>query len=138
MCLVRLSNYLKKKYNKKRIGWKVFTKVRNRKKLNGFIYNRQNSIYRTNAWLNEKDFRDEECKSIITIGTYPTNYEVGWHIFLTKTAALKYIKDRRIRLDESLIIKKVRFRKPCAYGYQKYRSLKCVVAKEMLIEEDNQ
>lgn len=131
MCLSRKSNKLKEKYSKKRIGWKVFIHKENRKHLAGFVYNRRSS-YTINKWLNEKKFR-ELHNNYDVIGYARVTYETGWHIFLTKGDAITYVKKSFMKDNKTVVVKKVKFRRPCAYGYQ--NTLKVVVAKEMLIEE---
>lgn len=124
MCLSFLSDKVKQKYKKKKFGWKIF-KIGPNKELKNYIYNNKMKLLE-NRWLKEETFRQSKFRKTNFISTDCESYEMGFHIFLTKKDAMLY--------NIGYSIKRVKFRKPVAYGLQG-GSLKVVVAKEMLIQK---
>ena len=131
MCLDRLAashilNLFKLK-RKDREGYKVFEISKNGQ-LYGEVFG-DGKRRPVGKWLHEKDFRDEEDKSETVIHhAEHSSYPMGWHIFETKQAAIEW-EDRSFSLM-GCVIRKVRYRKVCAVGYQRGR---VIIAKEMYI-----
>jgi len=131
MCLGYISKEVERRFGDKRFGWKVFKKDGNNK-LHPPLMSVVKNYLPYNKWIHEKDFKplgsikplgSKRAKKYIT--TYDFKYEVGWHICLTREDARKW------KGDNNLVIRKVKFRNPTAFGRQD--GLSIVVTKEMLI-----
>lgn len=127
MCLSNLSNLIKNTYKNQKFGWKVFTLDKKGRLLGDCL--RYNTERPMEKWLNEKDFRTFWNKKTIKEEGYD-EYPTGWHIFLTKSGATNWCL-----INECSVIRKVRFRKPVAWGSQGHKPI--VVAKEIFIEKGN-
>jgi len=129
MCLIKYDTYsseaIKKKFEGKTFGWKVFRKTQ--EGLTGQYYG-QHKCRPIGKWLESKKF----CKLKTT---FLADYPAGWHIFLSrKDARIKRKDAAKYYAYSKFVVKKVRFRKPIIYGYQDFGKVPCVVAKEILIE----
>jgi hypothetical protein len=120
MCLEKVTS--KKDSTRTGIGWKVFSH-----NLTGQFVN-ISTPRPVGEWLDEKDFRTilDLRKRVIKADDRIT-YPIGWHIWVTKPEA---------SLDKT--VRKVRYRKVIAEGFQSGRFVngklrKVIIAKEIFI-----
>lgn len=115
------------------IGWKGFHEKEVGERLCIPLQGNEGEVS-INTWLKEKDYRygkDKERK-YLRVNSH-LRYQYGFHLFQHKKDTLKWKK-----ASGWPVIKKVRFRKIVATGYQKGfwgdpNLYPCIVAKEILI-----
>ena len=121
MCLAtKMSSKKKAEFKEQTEGWKVLWRINGG--LGGDCYS-DTMIRPEGEWLHEKGYQDSY---------YPPSYNnceeyrYGWHIWLTLDGAKRWCNKA-----DGETIRKVSFKKPVAYGWQRKRPV--VVAKEMMI-----
>lgn len=127
MCLGWIDKKLERKFKNKKFGWKVFCKTTGNS-LQSPIFRKKNLP--THRWLKEEDYRKNKKKKFTNV----PKYEVGWHIFLFRQSARRFLKF--FQTDEKRIIRKVKFKKSIVYGWQSGDVEAVVVAKEMFITNE--
>jgi len=136
------SKYFEESPNMRGIGWKVFRVCRDartgRRYLQGiFVHYIKSSCPRHpqgyNRWIHERDVRSPDRHQ--KIGFQDISYHRGWHLFYSyaeaRTAVSDWFCPEQDDKYRSLVVKKVKFRKVTAIGFQ--RGLSTIVAKEILI-----
>ena len=117
MCLEKLIPIDKKDPNQVRYGYKVFLQAEDGI-MGDIIFNVDNAYIPENTWIHESKYRYHEDKGRQKINAnlfYDENvpsYPFGFHVFLSKKAAEKWIS------DDIRTIRRVKYRKLVASGYQ--------------------
>ena len=143
MCLEKLIPIDKKDPNQVRYGYKVFLQTKDGI-MGDIIFNVDNAYIPENTWIHESKYRYNEDKGRQKInamgrsyGMHVSSYPFGFHVFLNKKAAEKWIS------DDIRTIRRVKYRKLVASGYQTCsnglidpRLYRVDVAKEIYIIEE--
>lgn len=140
--------------DKEHIGYKIFRKIKIAPHTNFPVVAYQSPIYFNCFYTLCKWIKDSTSGYIgiepsishnsNNVSDSPPIYESGFHIFLNKEDAEKWMNGNFIYKND-VGIKMVKFKQVLAYGiqtsayahYQYYDCLKCIVAKEMFIMGDD-
>lgn len=129
MCLAtKMSPKKKAEFKEQTEGWKVLLDRSGEICGDWFGQTQKREIGR---WLNEKLYCEGLRPLAIRYSYRRGTYELGWHIWLTIEGAKKWAGSNKYK-----VIRKVKFRKPVAYGRQNRHPV--VVAKEMMILKEAQ
>lgn len=125
MCLYHIEGKPKKTKGK---GWKIF-------EYTGYksIYKGARTKKTTNAWINERDFRED---SLVTLGAMMSfkKYPPGFHIYAHKKDAIDVYRYLGRVWHIPIKLKQVKYRKAHTWGFEDGK--KVIVADEMFIPED--
>lgn len=129
MCLAtKMSPKKKAEFKEQTEGYKVLLKTS--QGLVGEFFS-VCSIRPVGEWLDQEEYSGYPRLLRCSNGTI---YPPGWHIWLTLEGAKRWIKGKYDLI--SIVIQRVQFREPLAYGWQLKQPI--VVAKEMMILKEAQ